>query len=168
MNRSVIASLFVSLSLLGCASNAKDPQAPKPSLTPVATVTHDAEVDRAGLMQADRDFAAAVAAHGVDGWVSFFAEDGAQIADKKGLVTGHDAIRAFMGPFLAKMKLRWAPARADVSGDLGYTYGHAQIVKIDDAGKEQIVARTQYLTVWKRQADGSWKVVLDVGNEDAE
>jgi ketosteroid isomerase-like protein len=57
--------------------------------------------------------------------------------------------------------------RADyvaVSGDLGVTSGPYQITmmengkKVDDKGK--------YVTVWKKQADGSWKVVRDIFNSD--
>jgi len=59
--------------------------------------------------------------------------------------------------------LTWEPLFAEISksGDLGYTYGlYTHLVK---SGNSQ--ARGKYVTIWKRQADGSWKYILDGGNE---
>ena len=59
--------------------------------------------------------------------------------------------------------LTWEPLYADISrsGDLGYTYGlYTSFIKADSS-----VIRGKYVTIWKRQADRSWKFVLDGGNE---
>ena len=58
-------------------------------------------------------------------------------------------------------KLEWKPdfAEAAKSGDLGYTFGNWRLTKAD--GK---LFYGNYMTVWKRQADGSWKYVMDAGN----
>jgi ketosteroid isomerase-like protein len=49
------------------------------------------------------------------------------------------------------------------SGDLGYTYGNYQLKAKDKDGK--VVTRYgKYASIWKKQKDGSWKVVLDMGN----
>jgi ketosteroid isomerase-like protein len=58
--------------------------------------------------------------------------------------------------------LRWAPVDARIDGNLGVTWGIAALSLKDDKG--QLLARsTRYVTVWKRQPDGSWKVWLDTG-----
>ena len=58
--------------------------------------------------------------------------------------------------------LAWRPAWADVSaaGDLGYTTGTWAFSrsKTDSPG-----AWGEYFTVWKKQADGTWKFLLDLG-----
>jgi ketosteroid isomerase-like protein len=56
--------------------------------------------------------------------------------------------------------LTWAPRVADASpsGDLAYTSGDAIIREGGD------VSYSNYLTVWKRQSDGKWRVVADGGN----
>ncbi len=157
--RTTWAVFGLSLAIAGCAESAVPPRSPA-----------QLESMRAELMQADRDFAKATAERGVEGWVSFFAEDGAQVPKDHDLVVGHEAIRAFMAPTFSKpeIKLVWEPVRADVgqSGDLGYTFGRAKIMHTEPGAEPKVVARMKYVTVWKRQPDRSWKVVIDVGNED--
>jgi ketosteroid isomerase-like protein len=65
--------------------------------------------------------------------------------------------------------LTWKPIGADVSssGDLGYTYGTYEFRSKDASGKPS-VSHGKYTSIWKRQKDGSWKVVLDMGNASPE
>jgi ketosteroid isomerase-like protein len=59
--------------------------------------------------------------------------------------------------------LTWEPAFADVSraGDLGYTTGPWEFR--EKSASDPPVAFGQYVTVWRRQPDGSWRVALDTG-----
>jgi ketosteroid isomerase-like protein len=59
--------------------------------------------------------------------------------------------------------LSWYPAVADmaVAGDMGYTTGPWEFRS--DVNDEKAVAFGNFLTVWKRQADGSWKFAIDLG-----
>ena len=58
--------------------------------------------------------------------------------------------------------LTWEPKFADISnsGDLGYTYGYWYL-KIKGDTLEYVGT---YISIWKKQKDGSWKFVLDTGN----
>jgi len=60
--------------------------------------------------------------------------------------------------------LIWEPKFGDVSnsGDIGYTWGEYKVI-VDD----EIISTGKYLNVWKRQNDGSWKVVIDMGNQNS-
>lgn len=60
--------------------------------------------------------------------------------------------------------MSWKPSGADVSlsADLGYTYGTYQVTAKDT------VLKGTYLSVWRKQKDGSWKFVIDSGNAGAE
>lgn len=60
--------------------------------------------------------------------------------------------------------ISWGPRFSDVaaSGDLGFTVGDATF-NIEGLG--QIF--TKYLTVWRRQPDGRWRFVADLGNRRA-
>ena len=60
-------------------------------------------------------------------------------------------------------QLTWQPIFADVAraGDLGYTTGPWEYKKNKDDAKPS--AYGQFLSVWKKQTDGKWKVVLDGG-----
>jgi ketosteroid isomerase-like protein len=117
------------------------------------------------LMAADRAFDEATQARGAEGWVSFFAPGGAMIQANRGEIRGLDAIReaiaALDDPALT---LTWEPLRAEGSGDgtLGYTTG--RYVSTQVAGADTMVSRGLYVSVWRRQPDGSLKVVMDLGN----
>ncbi|KPJ93465.1 MAG: hypothetical protein AMS18_05700 [Gemmatimonas sp. SG8_17] len=123
---------------------------------------------REAIMDADRAFAQATAARGVDGWVSYFADDGVQFRPG-GTVSGHAEIRAMMAPAFAdtNFSLTWEPVTAEVSlaGDLGYTIGRYESRGLGTDGQET-VSTGSYVSIWRKQPDGSWKVVLDIGNPD--
>ncbi|QRM29450.1 DUF4440 domain-containing protein [Microvirga sp. VF16] len=56
--------------------------------------------------------------------------------------------------------LSWEPLTAEIaaSQDLGYTFGR---YRIREGGETK--AHGVYVSIWKKQADGSWKFVLDGG-----
>jgi ketosteroid isomerase-like protein len=60
--------------------------------------------------------------------------------------------------------LRWEPDAADVaeSGDLGWTRGRYELLRFEGGDTTRYTGH--YITVWKRQKDGTWKFVLDAGN----
>ena len=120
-------------------------------------------------MAADRQFAADVDREGIDAWVRWIAADGAQLIPGR-IVRGSADIRALMSPLLTnpRMKLYWEPDTASVaaSGDFGYTIGHSRTVRRNDDGTTTVVQTGRYVTLWRRQPDGSWKVELDTGHPD--
>ena len=125
-----------------------------------------AQADPEALMEADRAFAAAVAEGGAEAWVSWFASDGAMIQEGIGEIRGTEAIRAAMAGIDAPgVSLHWEPVRADIaaSGDLGWTTGRSVF---EAPGPDGATMRIDgvYVSIWRLQADGSWKVVMDLGN----
>lgn len=54
-------------------------------------------VTESSLMQADRDFADATHARGIDGWMAFYTPDAIRIQYRGNMVKGLDAIRAELG-----------------------------------------------------------------------
>jgi ketosteroid isomerase-like protein len=60
---------------------------------------------------------------------------------------------------LTSGRLDWAPIASGKSGDLGFTVGKATFTgaKPDDGW------RSTYVTIWRRQPDGAWKVLFDTG-----
>ena len=59
----------------------------------------------------------------------------------------------------------WRPIFASIArrADLGYTTGPWEYKKSRDDEKPQ--AFGSFITIWKRQADGGWRLALDVGTE---
>jgi len=118
------------------------------------------------LMALDREFDEATAARGIDGWVEYFAPDGKMLPAGGNVIQGHEAIRALMGPSFAdpNFSLRWEPVYAEVSGsgDLGYTHG-TFVVSHHDPDGNPVKSYGKYVSIWRKEADGSWKIVADLG-----
>lgn len=127
----------------------------------------DLAAERAAVAAVDREFAAATAKGGATAWTSYFAEDGMMLTDGGGAIRGREAIQKAMGPFLDNPdnSLRWEPLLQEVSNDatLGYTVGRSFIQRKRANGEEDSY-KGKYLTVWRKQADGSWKIAVDIGN----
>jgi hypothetical protein len=62
--------------------------------------------------------------------------------------------------------LVWAPSRVDVSqdGSLGYTWGRYDLTSHGKDGKDTVDTGI-YLTIWKKDQAGAWKIVFDGGPE---
>lgn len=73
----------------------------------------------------------------------------------------HDGYAPLAAP---DSKINFKADYAAVSGDLGVTSGPYQLTMMDNGKK--VDDKGKYVTVWKKQADGSWKVVRDIFNSD--
>ena len=121
---------------------------------------------RAELIQADQDFADAIGQGGLALWTSFFTEDGAIVQEGVGEVRGTEAMQAAMDAAAGAItSFSWKPERAEVSegGDLGYTVGQFRTVVAGPDGVEMLTTGL-YVSIWRRQEDGGWKVEMDLGN----
>ncbi len=109
------------------------------------------------LEDADRAFAADVAARGAAGWSAAFDPEGGML--RKGARIEGAAIQEMMTPVLASGLLAWAPIASGKDGSLGFTVGKATFTgkTPDDAWA------STYVTIWRQQPDGTWKVLFDTG-----
>ena len=127
------------------------------------------DTTEAELMQADRDFAVATHARGIDGWMSFYASDAIRIRYRDNMVRGLNEIRQFDLPRISDTTstLNWEPTDAYVyhDGSTGATTGRYWIVsrRAADAGKE--LGHGRYATMWRREG-ASWVVTMDTGYPD--
>ncbi len=83
--------------------------------------------------------------------------------------SGAEAVNRMFMQLPPNATLTWEPAYVDVSaaGDLGYTWGRYQLtVPLPKPAMGPLIRRGTYVTIWKRQHGGAWKVVLDGGNPD--
>jgi ketosteroid isomerase-like protein len=121
------------------------------------------EQEREALLAVDREWSQTTKEP--EKFVTYFAEGGAIYPPGSPVVTGAEAIRKTYTEMSSApgFALSWTPAKADVaaSGDIGYTTGAYQAMMggTAETGK--------YVTVWKKQGDGSWKVTDDIFNADA-
>ncbi|TFH26086.1 MAG: nuclear transport factor 2 family protein [Bacteroidia bacterium] len=114
------------------------------------------------IVETEKEFAAMAQKEGIPkAFMAFAAEDVVVMRDNT-LVIGKEGLRESFQGSPENVSLSWKPDFVDVaaSGDLGYTYGKYIYTLTDSLGNEN-VAEGIFHTVWKRQADGSWKFVWD-------
>ena len=127
----------------------------------------DRSMDRESLQEeirlAEKAFADMARERGVrEAFLAFAAEDAVLNRDDR-IISGKEAIREYFDQQTLKdVELSWAPEYIDVSvsGDLGWTWGNYQFRARDKDGN-LLTSEGIFHTVWKRQADGSWKFVWD-------
>lgn len=134
----------------------------------VTACTHiekgDPEKAKKEIEKAEKDFAQMAADKGIaEAFYSFAADDATIKRKNDSLIHGKEGIRNFYAaPFYKTASVKWAPDFVEVSaeGDLGYTYGKYVWQTKDSTGKMETFNGI-FHTVWKKQADGSWKYVWD-------
>lgn len=97
-----------------------------------------------------------------DAFMAFIADDG--LLFRPTAVNGKQWMREHPVPPSGKHPLlAWQPAFADVAaaGDLGFTTGPWEFK--EDVKDEKPAGYGHFVTLWKKQADGSWKFVVDLG-----
>ena len=122
---------------------------------------------KALLFDLEAKFAQATAEGGGKAFSTWFAEDGVSMGNGQAPVRGREAI-AKQATWLAKdYQLVWTPTEAIMgpSGDMGYTWGHYEGRSKDRDGNSKVTTG-RYLTIWRREPDGSWKVLLDSSSEE--
>jgi len=119
------------------------------------------------LFELEAKFARDVAARGGAGFADWFADDGVAMGNGSQPQIGKVAIAKSANWSPKDYQLTWTPTDAVLgpSGDMGYTWGHYE-GRAKDAHGNPVVTSGRYITVWRKQADGSWKVVLDAGAND--
>ena len=139
-----------------------------PGAHPFAAASEKASAEK--LRQMEAEFMKAAADLGSAGYMSYYADDAVEVPNGAPIITGKINIAKTMGFLDDKNNhLTWAPVGADISasGDLGYTYGTFEFSAVGKDGKP-LVEHGKYTSIWKKQSDGSWKVVLDMGNASGE
>ncbi len=152
------AAFALAVVLAGCK------QAPPP-----APDTHDADVKAISDLEAAT--VQAIAAKDLDRFVAFYADDASLFLADQPVINGMTAIKAVMKPMIADKNFSFTISSEKVnvakSGDLGYSHGAYTWTMTDPKTKKVLIERGKYVTVYKKQADGGWKAVADIDNEDA-
>jgi len=115
------------------------------------------------LLQADREFARLSAeSNPKTAFAAFLAPNVIMLPRAGDPVQGFDSAMASFGEEPG-YELRWQPQLAEVaeSGEMGWTWGTYQVLVEDEQ-----VSSGKYVNIWTRQDDGSWKVRLDMGNQE--
>ncbi|HUB79853.1 MAG TPA: DUF4440 domain-containing protein [Bryobacteraceae bacterium] len=100
-------------------------------------------------------------------FVSFYADDATVMLPNEPAIHGMDAIKAVFTPMMQdpNFSLSFTTDKVEVSGILAYTQGSVSLRTTGRDGKP-MNDTGKYLTVWKKQSDGSWKAIEDIFNSD--
>lgn len=124
------------------------------------SVSLNAQKNIDGLVHAERSFAAFSVAHGTkDAFLKFLDSNGVVFEQGKAVNGIEVWNRRAKGPQI----LNWSPQSAEIasSNDFGYTTGPWELKP--GAKSDSVTARGQYITVWHINANGEWKLLVDLG-----
>ena len=100
-----------------------------------------------------------------------YTDDGNLMVPNSPMMTGKDAIGRGMKDTLGdpNWSLAMQPVQVEVSrgGDLGYTRGAYVLTATDPASKKAVTEKGRFVTIFRKEADGSWKALQDITNAEA-
>ncbi|CAN0576302.1 unnamed protein product [Ectocarpus sp. 12 AP-2014] len=96
----------------------------------------------------------------------YFALDGILMAPGKEVCVGQKAVAEYYQTIFDEFDvvLKSYYEEVEVSGDLAYGRGEAEVRATSKIDGIESIARSKYLNILKRQADGSWKTTHDIWN----
>ena len=100
--------------------------------------------------------------------VSLYAEDAIRMQPNEPAQKGREAIRASFKSYLGNNETKDDNITADVklSGDYAIVWGTYTADYTPNAGGNPVHDQGKWVCIQKRQADGSWKITMDIWNSD--
>ena len=148
-----LAALFV---VAGCAQPA--PEAPD---------TH--AQDEATIRTQEKTWSDGIATKDVDKFVANYAPDAVVLPPNAPMSSNPADIRKAIGEMLQTpgLQMTFTPSAVSVAkaGDMAYSYGTYNLSATGPDGKP-MADKGKYVTIYKKQADGMWKAVVDTFNSD--
>ena len=138
-------------------------QAPPPVVD-----TRDADIK--AIKDADAAEARDMADKAFDKMPSYYADDAVLYLPGAPAAVGKDAIQAMAKTLHdIDLDLKFSSTKVDVakSGDLGYVVGTYTQMATDPKTKRRSMEKGNYVTVYKKQADGGWKIIHDINTPDS-
>jgi uncharacterized protein (TIGR02246 family) len=127
--------------------------------------------EKQDVQQFARDFESLFYAGDAVAMASFYADDAKLMAEDTEPIVGRSAIERFWQ--VACERARAANGRRNIivqevaaSGNLGYGLG-VVTVHIPQNDDRELQIAFKYATIWRREADGRWRLVVDISNRNA-
>ena len=127
----------------------------------------DQKAEGEKLMQLSREWSKSASTDSLEKTLSYWADDAVVMSPGQAPIKGKDAIREMIQAMskIPGFNISWEPLSVEVStsGDMAYIIEENKVTVSDSLGKP-ITEYNKAVTVWKKQADGSWKNVVDIWN----
>ena len=128
----------------------------------------DTKIEQA-LRDLDAQWSKDAGAKDVDKAVSYYAESAVVMPPNASAATTKEAIRSAWKEMLTTpgAAISWKATKVEVAqaNDLAYVSGTYEETMTDASGKPA-KSHGKYVEIFKKQADGTWKVVADIWNSD--
>lgn len=130
----------------------------------------DAATGTAALRAADSALAAAVAAKDPGRTADLYMADATLLPIAEPPIVGREAIRREWAKTFGipgfQNRARTTRLEVAAGGDLAFTQGTYESAMTGADGRPT-VERGKWVTVWRRESDGKWRVTTDISNTDA-
>jgi len=125
--------------------------------------------ERAAVRDAERDAVSAANAKEAEQWAAAFAPGATVVPPNRSVLTGKEAIqewgaKMFENPGFA-LKFQNETTEVSAAADLGYALTRYELTLHDKDGKP-VTETGNWVAVFKKQADGSWKCTVYIWNSD--
>lgn len=158
-------ALALAALLFAPVAGAQAPRRPLPPvLRPSIPTRADSIAMRRGIEAGNLAYLDAFKRGDLRALTEVYDADAVQMRPGGMVIRGRGAIAANLAPLL--QRIRFINGSITSSSlwrvdDLVYDIGHYTFV-FQPAGKDTLVEKSRYLNIWKRQADGSWKIFRDL------
>lgn len=121
----------------------------------------------ASLLTVDANWERAYTAKELKNAVAFCDDEASMLVPNAPIASGKAAVSKAIADDMASDDLTWHANKSGIarSRDLGYTSGVYEM-KFKDASGKVKVDHGKFLTLWKKEADGTWKMLYDMFNSD--
>jgi uncharacterized protein (TIGR02246 family) len=130
------------------------------------TADVDTEAATTAVKAAEQEMMVALKSKDADRASTYYAADAAAIHPGENPIEGSEAIAEFYGRMVGDpafaMDFTNVKTAVAASGDLAYTRGTYRVTYTDPGSRQPVTQAGNYVTVFKKQTDGSWKIVEDV------
>jgi ketosteroid isomerase-like protein len=130
----------------------------------VSATRVDRAASRHAVQEVDRELSRASESRNIDAFTALLDTDTVFISESGPPARGREAVRVKWSQFFdpAGPALTWEPYEGEVGsqGDLGYTRGKFLLRGKDGAG-QPVTEHGEYLSIWRKQENGTWRLVVD-------
>lgn len=154
----LLPSILLVLTVVGCTTAGEAPPPP--------------QVDEAAVRDAitarEREWSVAFIAGDAAAIANLYTEDGAQVEPAGDWRRGREAITMGMKTQLDTLNVTARediPEEVIVAGDYVVEFGHYSYAATSKNGNKPVTGAGRYMVLWRKDADGQWRIHRDLGNE---
>jgi uncharacterized protein (TIGR02246 family) len=153
--------LLLALAVAGCTTPPGETAPPTPPPVDEAAI-------RDTIQAREREWSAAFVAGDATAIANLYTEDGAQVEPVGEWRRGRAAITAGMKAQLDTLNVTARediPEEVIVTGDYAVEFGRYSYTATSKAGNKPVSGAGRYVVLWRKDADGQWRLHRDLGND---